>query len=47
MYFITSFRTPVLPRGIRSYFRRLPAFGRKLQFKLFFPLKLDQFNLES
>ena len=30
-----------------SYFRRLPALGLKLRFKLFFPIKMDPLNLES
>ena len=30
-----------------SYFSRLPALGRKLQFDLFFPLKVESHNLKS
>ena len=30
-----------------SYLSRLPAFGRKLRFDLFFPTKVDPLNLES
>ena len=29
-----------------SYFRRLPALGRKLRFSLVFPMKVDLLNVE-
>jgi len=38
---------PGWDQGSHSKYRRLPAPCRKLRFKLFFPLKVNQLNLES
>ena len=38
---------PSVPQFTHSYFRRLPALGRKLRFYLFFSIKVDQLKTQN